>query len=272
MTMINVLDFHNHVFPENISRKIIESVKKEKGFIPYGDGTILGLLKEMKRSGVKESVILAVAVSPAFVTSTNSWIIKQKKNSLIPVGSIHPLYESYKEEVKRLKEEGIKGIKFNSLFQNFRPDDERAFPLYEEILSHGMFMIFHSGPGLISKKDEEVLATPERISRLLSIFPKISMIVAHFGGAQLEEEAKKHILGKDVYIDTSYPPGLCFKPKEWTIDLIKRHDPERILFGTDTPFARQKEEIEYILNLPISDDLKEKILWKNGRRLLGSEG
>jgi hypothetical protein len=51
--------------------------------------------------------------------------------------------------------------------------------------------------------------------------------------------------------------------------MIQRHDPDRILFGTDTPYARQKEDSEYVLRLPISSDLKEKILWKNGCRLLG---
>jgi predicted TIM-barrel fold metal-dependent hydrolase len=51
--------------------------------------------------------------------------------------------------------------------------------------------------------------------------------------------------------------------------MIQGHHPDRILFGTDTPFDRQREDVEYILHLPISIELKEKILWKNGRRLLG---
>ena len=267
--MTPVLDFHNHIFPEKVASQVIDSLRKERGFIPYGDGTVSGLLKEMERSGVKECIALAVAVLPSLVEATNSWIMKQKETGLIPIGSIHPFFEDYKGEIKRLKEAGIKGIKFNSLFQNFRPDDERAFPLYEEIIGQGMFMIFHSGRGLKPKPEEEVLATPERIARLLRIFPKISMIVAHFGRSQMTEEAKKHLLGKSIYIDTSYPPGLCFQPQGWVLDLIGRHDPDRILFGTDTPFARQKEDVEYLLNLPITTDLKEKILWKNGRRLLG---
>jgi len=83
------------------------------------------------------------------------------------------------------------------------------------------------------------------------------------------EEARKHLLGKDVYLDTSYPPGLCFQSPDWVLEMIHGHDPNRILFGTDTPFARQKEDFEYILRLPIFEDLKEKILWKNGQRLLG---
>ncbi len=132
-----------------------------------------------------------------------------------------------------------------------------------------MFSNFHSGPGLKSRPGEDVMATPERLRRVLDLFPKMRMVVAHFGGFQMVEDAKKFLLGRELYVDTSYPPGLCFQPRAWVIDLIERHDPKRILFGTDTPFARQKEEVEYILNLPITTDLKEKILWKNGWDLLG---
>jgi hypothetical protein len=132
-----------------------------------------------------------------------------------------------------------------------------------------MFLIFHSGAGLVMKPGEEVMGTPERIARLLDVFPRMTLVVAHFGGFRMLEEARKHLMGKNVYVDTSYPPGLCFESKDRVLDMIQRHDPDRILFGTDTPYASQKNEAEYILQLPISMELKEKILWKNGCRLLG---
>ncbi len=264
-----ILDFHNHIFPEKIAKTVIESVKRDEGFSPFGKGTVSGLREEMSLSGVNTCAVLAVAVSPSLVESTNDWVISQKGEHLIPVGSIHPLFPNYKAEVKRLKEAGVKGIKFHSIFQNIHPDDERAFPLYEEIIQQEMFFIFHSGPGLKLRPGEEVMATPERLRRVLDLFPKMRMVVAHFGGFQMIEEAKKYLLGRDLYIDTSYPPGLCYHSIDWVLDLVQRHDPNRILFGTDTPFARQKEDVEYILKLPISLDLKEKILWKNGWDLLG---
>ncbi len=247
----------------------MDSVKREEGFSPYGKGTVPGLREEMSLSGVKACVVLAVAVSPSLVESTNLWILSQKGDDLIPIGSIHPLFQNYKIEVKRLKEAGVKGIKFHSIFQNIHPDDERAFPLYEEIIQQGMFSIFHSGPGLKSRSGEEVMATPKRLRRVLDLFPKMRMVVAHFGGFQMIEDEKKYLLGREVYVDTSYPPGVCFQPQDWVLDLIQSHDPNRILFGTDTPFARQKEEVEYILRLPIPTHLKEKILWENGCNLLG---
>ena len=264
-----IVDFHNHIYPESIARTVVDRLRQEKGFGAYGTGTASGLRDEMRTSGVDACVVLGVAVSPALVEPTNRFILEQKGDGFFPIGSIHPFYQDYKPALKELKAAGVKGIKFHPMFQNFYPDDEKAFSLYEEIMGQKMFLIFHSGPGLIMKPGEEVMGTPERMGRLLEIFPTITLVVAHFGGFRMIEEAKKHLLGKQVYLDTSYPPGLCFEPQDWVLDMIRGHDPDRILFGTDTPYARQKEDVDYILRLPISTDLKEKILWKNGSKLLG---
>lgn len=264
-----ILDFHNHIYPEKVAPTIVESLTQGKRFTAYGTGTAFGLRAEMKTSGVEACVVLGVAVSPALVEPTNRWILEQKGGDFFPIGSIHPFYENFKPAVRGLKMAGVRGIKLHPMFQNFYPDDERAFPFYEEIVQQGLFVIFHSGPGLVMKPGGEVMGTPERIARVLKVFPKMTLVVAHFGGFRMIEEAKKHILGKNVYIDTSYPPGLCFECQDWVLHMIHGHDPDRILFGTDTPYARQKEDAEYILRLPLSTELKEKILSKNGCKLLG---
>lgn len=271
MSINKIIDFHNHIFPDHIALKVIESIKKETGFSPFGEGTIESLKKEMARSCVKISVILGVATSPRLTRPTNEWVIKNRTENLIPIGSIHPLLEDFKSEVKFLKDSGVKGVKFNSIFQNIRPDDENLFPIYEEIINNEMFLIFHSGRGLGEDHGSEVLSTPERIGKLLNIFPNIKMVIAHFGGYKMIEESKRHLLGKNVYLDTSYPPGLCFQDKKWVLDMIYHHDPDKILFGTDSPFSRQKEDIDYIMNLPISQELKERIFYKNAQDLLGLE-
>ena len=143
-----ILDFHNHIYPENVARTVVDSLKSEKGFTAYGTGTVSGLRDEMKSSGVDACVVLGVAVSPDLVEPTNRWILKQGGDGFIPIGSIHPFYENYRPLIRELKKAGIRGIKFHPLFQNFYPDDERVFPLYEELIDQDMFLIFHSGPGL----------------------------------------------------------------------------------------------------------------------------
>jgi hypothetical protein len=47
-------------------------------------------------------------------------------------------------EIRRMKSMGLKGIKLHSEFQDFFPDDERMFDLYEA-LGRDMIVVFHAG-------------------------------------------------------------------------------------------------------------------------------
>ena len=50
--------------------------------------------------------------------------------------------------------------------------------------------------------------------------------------------------------------------------LVKTFGAEKILFGTDSPWSSQKESIDFIKNLPLSDVEKNKILGDNAEKLL----
>ena len=52
------------------------------------------------------------------------------------------------------------------------------------------------------------------------------------------------------------------------MEFVKIFGAEKILFGTDSPWTSQKTSIEFIKNLPLSDDDKDKILGGNAQRLL----
>ena len=96
----------------------------------------------------------------------------------------------------------------------------------------------------------------------------MTVIAAHFGGNQVLEEMKKHLLGKNVYLDTSYPPDLSVLPKEEVLALVRTHGAEKILFGTDFPWENQERCLQYFRNLPLREEEKEKILGENARTLL----
>ena len=55
---------------------------------------------------------------------------------------------------------------------------------------------------------------------------------------------------------------------ETTRRIIRNHGVERILFGTDCPIERHKEGVEKFLELGLTDDENEKILYNNAYNLL----
>ena len=50
--------------------------------------------------------------------------------------------------------------------------------------------------------------------------------------------------------------------------MIKSHGAHRILFGTDTPWTGQAEAVSVLRSLPLEDEEREQIFWKNARELL----
>ena len=77
------------------------------------------------------------------------------------------------------------------------------------------------------------------------------------------------LCGKNIYFDTS--STLEFISPELAVKILKKHDMDKILFGTDYPMWHIKKEIENIEKLPLSDTEKEKIFYRNAERLLELE-
>lgn len=264
-----MIDFHAHVFPDKVAPYVISELKTKGGFDVCSDGTVAGLTRYMAGTGLTHAVAMGVAVRPDLVTKTNDWLMSIKDDAIIPFGSVHPDYAQPHQEIDRLRQNGIKGLKFHSPFQQFRPDEERMMPIYEA-MGEDMVAFFHVGSGL-SKDNKPVLATPESLIKVMENFPKLKLVAAHFGGFQLLEQAQRYLVGRNLYLDTSWPPSLKAIGSDAIVQIINRHGAEKILFGSDCPTADPVSEIQFIDSLKLSDREKELILGENACNLLGLE-
>jgi predicted TIM-barrel fold metal-dependent hydrolase len=290
-----VIDFHVHAFPDKVAAKAIEAFEMVYKVKCFSDGTITSLLTSMAESGVDVSIIQPVSTDPRQVVSINTWsseLVRVKIENtninvppIIGFGTIHPKFEGYREEIYRMKELGIKGVKFQPFFQKFYPDDESMFPVYEELIKAGIIIMFHAGDEI--NPAEIVYSTPERLARVLDAMQSLidecnyrivdnskkpsqnpaKIVVAHLGGYMLWDRVEKHLLGRDIYFDASYIFGHLDTNRAEQI--IKAHGTDKILFGSDFPFALAKNDINAIMQLDLTSEEKENIFSKNTLRLLG---
>jgi predicted TIM-barrel fold metal-dependent hydrolase len=261
-----IIDTHTHIAPDKIAN-IVANIMKEHGYPLYGAMTITGLLSNMQNLGIDVSVTFCVADKPTGVKPSNEFVVNACNNKkLLGLGTIHPDFEDYVNEIKRLRDNGIKGIKFNSLVQFFYPDEERMFPIYQALEDD--IVLFHAGVDP-ARPDAPVHATPERIAKVVKAFPKLKVVAAHYGGLGMLEEVKKHLVGKNLYLDTAWDVSLGELDPDQIAQIIIEHGSHRVLFGSDYPFIETKKELEWILKLPLSDEDKERILWKNAAELFG---
>jgi predicted TIM-barrel fold metal-dependent hydrolase len=265
-----IIDTHTHVYPDKIAQAVEEMTRQNVADEEklYGHMTINGLLSSMGNSGVDISVAFCIAERPGVVVAANDFIIKScDNNRLFGLGTLHPDFEDCEAEINRLRSNGIKGIKWNSLFQGFQLDEERMFRLYE-LMGDDMIAYFHMGRGT-GIHTEHSNSTPDKMVKVLEAFPRMKVVAAHFGGLKMIEEARKYLVGKNLYLDTSWNPTVSELDPRLIAEIIKEHGPHKILFATDYPSCDPEREIEAISRLPLSDDEKELIFWKNANELFG---
>lgn len=77
---------------------------------------------------------------------------------------------------------------------------------------------------------------------------------------------EKLLVGKNVYFDLAFCRNMI--EKEQLMRIIRNHGSDRILYATDFPWDSQKETVDYIKALPLSEEELDNILYKNALRLL----
>lgn len=264
-TFNKTIDFHAHVYPDQVAERAIANVYTANNLVPVYDGTMAGMLDMLEQDGVRLAVIQPIATKAAQVESINTWALSHNHSRIVSFAGIHPEYEDVMGEIERIISSGMRGIKIHANWQDTFVDDPMMFPIYEAAQGK-LIVMFHAGDE--STHFEVQRATPEMLLRVHKSFPKLTMIAAHMGGYMMWDMAEECLMGKELYFDTSACMGRGISEKQM-LSMIRKHGVEKVLFGTDTPLARPSEEIKRLIALGLTDDELELILWKNAERLLG---
>ena len=263
------VDVHTHVWPDRIAEAVLNSMTKDLGFEAVSSNTVDGIKAHMRASGVDKSIVLGVVDRPDQVRRANDWLISIQDDMLVPFGALHPALDDKPGEVRRLRENGIKGIKLHPMMNSFYPDDPQMFPVYEE-LGDDMVLEIHSGRFPNAQPDETLYAAPERIMNVVRRFPRLKVIALHLGGLYMLDEAEREVIGQgNVLVDTTWPPSLREIASDTLTAIINKHGAHKVCFGTDYPLVSQADESDYIESLPLTDTQKEGILGENARMFIG---
>ncbi len=262
-----IIDFHTHAFPNKISDSAISKLSSSCGNAqPQHQGTAESLIKKIKQYGCDKAVVLNIATNPKQQKNVNNFAISLlSMPDIIPFGSIHPDSEDAINELYRLRDAGIKGIKLHPNYQNFFVDDEKLFPIYEKAANLGLVTVFHAGVDI--GIPDPLYCTPERLINILPIFQGTPVVAAHMGGYLLWKDVLKKLVGANIFIDTSY--SYSHIPPKWAKEIIESHGADKILFGSDMPWSNTGNEIRFIESLGLSKNEKEQIFYKNAVNILG---
>jgi predicted TIM-barrel fold metal-dependent hydrolase len=276
-----VIDFHTHTFPDAIAEKAIAGMQQRSHAAAFGSGTASGLIDAMEQAGICRSVVLPVATNPAKISSINTVSMESGCQQLIYFGAMHPLSENWKEELDRLCAAGVPGIKIHPQYQGVDITDIRYLRILDYAAQRGLITVMHAGdeiayPGVVR-------CSPEMVRSVCDQLGKIPLVLAHMGGWKNWERVAENLQDTGCYLDTAIslgqiaalpdghyaPEDLPLLSESDFVSLVRAFGSQRILFGTDSPWADQAEEIKKITALPLTQEEIENILSHNAIRLLG---
>lgn len=257
-----IIDFHAHIYPEKIAEKAANAIGTFYNAPMCYNGTSQKLLESGSKINVTNYVVHSAATGAAQVESINNFIISEvsQHKEFIGFGTMHPDYDNFEAELKRIKEAGLKGIKLHADFQKFKMDEERMDPIYELCTSLGLIVLVHAGDYRFD------YTGPKRLLNLHEKHPEMKFVAAHFGGYTQWDEAFEYLAGKNIYFDTS--STLWKLPLAKAMEMIKKHGTDKFLFGSDYPMWDHAEELARFDTLKLSSKEKEDILYNNAKCLL----
>jgi uncharacterized protein len=265
---MKAIDFHTHAFPDFLAARAVRAIADSAVMQhPHLDGTIAGLLRSMDRAGIELSVVASIATAEKQVASILKWSREIASDRIVPFPSVYPFSPDAPDQVRRVADAGLKGIKLHPLYQNFDPLDDRVFPIYQAVADAGLILLFHSGNDLAFLGDHRCL--PSRMIQIKQRVPALKIVLAHLGGFWQYTDFDRHVLGTDAYVELSL--AIPDEPSAAFTHMVRDHTPGRVMFGTDSPWSDQKTEIEKLTRAIDDRKLLEAVLWTNPARLLGMQ-
>ena len=259
---MHFFDFHTHVFPDKIAARATANICAFYDLTNDFVGTPETLLRLGGEANVTHFLLLPVAMKASQVRHINQFALEETKlhPEFVSFGALHPDEDDLQSEVDFILDNGLRGVKVHPDMIRVPIDDPSMLPIYEAIEGRLPIML-HTGDPRMD------YSHPARLRHVMHMFPHLQVFAAHLGGWSVYDEALEALGDTDCMVDMS--SSLAFLPPEKMVQYIRAFGADRVLFGTDFPIWDPRVEAEKFMRLPLTDDEKAQIAYRNAEQLLG---
>lgn len=227
-----------------------------------------GFCAMLARTGVDYAVILAEDTPAVTGVADNQMVAEFCRGwpQLLPFCTFDPLKDEHMpERLRRLAEEGFRGVKLYPTYNFFYPNDPMMYPLYETAQELGLPVMFHTGLSVF-RGSRLKYGNPVFYDDIAVDFPELKIVLCHGGrDCWYKEAVTVARLHENVYIDVAgLPPKklLTYFP-----DLPRLA--HKFIFGTDWPSVDIGCNADALADLPLPEEDIRAILGGTAAGLLG---
>jgi uncharacterized protein len=247
-----IIDWHTNLWlDEHIDAEHLTAMHVRSG----GRSTDAG--PERHRSTV-------AAVAEKFIVITMKWprlgvnvpndfvayYVAQFPGRAIGLACVEPTDPNAERELERaIKVLGLRGLKLAPIYQGFDPCCEEAFKIYDLCDQLRIPILWHQASAFPAEAKLEY-GDPIYIDKIARTFPKLKMILAHFGlpwANIVVQLMRKH---KQIFTDVS---ARIYRPWEMYNAMLHALDygvTGQVLFGSDFPVQTTEEALKTFRDLP----------------------
>ena len=299
---MRLCDAHCHFF----SARFLEILTKDRRDLPHGNhaaavaeslgwappGTAESLadrwVTELDRHNVAHAALIASIPGDEESVAT---AVARHPDRFVGFFMLNPAAADSAERLSRaLGELKLRAVCLFPAMHQYRLDDERVVATFESASMRGAAIFVHCGVltvgvrkklGLPSPFDLR-LGDPLALAAVAARFPKVPVIIPHFGAGFFREALMAADHAQNILLDTSssnswikFHPGLTLGGVfRQALDVVGA---ERLLFGTDSSFfprgwQHQLFDVqrEVLDEIGLPSDVQEKIFGGNFERVFGS--
>jgi predicted TIM-barrel fold metal-dependent hydrolase len=231
--------------------------------------TIPNLLREMRRVGVRASVLLPIEW-PVLSRNAETWLdasrgseADDKREGVVCFGSVHPFDRHMEQRLDAQKAMGARGVKIHPAVQLVRPDHDRAMRVYRACGARDLPVLIHCGPVDIEGALGRKLSQLRNYERAVAECPETTFFLGHAGAMQMEEALRLAKRYPNVVLEMS---GQSLPNVRRILD---EAPPDRVVYGSDWPFYHQAIGIAKVLMATEGDEAaRARVLHDNAARIL----
>lgn len=196
---MKIADIHAHIFPEKLAEKASHSIGSFYGVPIEREADMPRLCAEDKLAGITRCAVSNSATNASQVRNANTFLAEAVRghDGYLAFGTIYPGMDGFEEELDRMLELGLRGVKIHPDFQKLAIDDERGIETYRAIARRDLPVLFHMGD------DRYDFSSPERLTNLLPgagtagcgcTLRRLAQLAAVAGASAAGKRPVRHIL------------------------------------------------------------------------------
>lgn len=264
------IDAHVHVLPD---ARAAEFLANEGPGAPWARCGVDDCLRRMDRYGIERALLVPNNDQYLYDQDPNETnrflgnVVKGHPDRFWAFADVTASGAYFIEQTpyileRAVTEYGLSGLKIHPTNLHMDADDLRLVPVLRKAAELGVPVMFHANPCRLGFHDN---CAPDRINRMIQVFPDLDIITAHLGGMKWQDA-----VSGCTWVDMSYilPKLAELYGIEQTNRILRAFGPDRLLFGTDFPDGDYDVYFTLLDQMDFTEEEIEKIAWKNIEKLL----